>query len=286
VTPSKPAVGLIGPGRAGIGLALALTRAGYEVHLYGRRRIRVPSPLRLTVGHAHKPPAWLSQVGVVVLAVPDDAIRPLAESLAASEAVRPAQVVLHLSGVHGREALRPLAASRAALGSLHPLQTIADSRRAPERLLGSWAAVEGMPRAMAAGERLARDVGMRPFRLRGQAKVVYHAGAVFASNYFTVVEAVAQRLLSRAGLTPSQAWAALMPLVQGTLENLIAKGPVAALTGPVSRGDADTVRLHLDALSAREALLYRSLAGAALELAEQRALNRGLARRMRQMLER
>src|SRR5256886_8982586 len=178
------AVGIIGPGRAGVGLALALARAGYLVRLYGRRQQTIPDPLELTVGAADAPPppAWLAQAGVVILAVRDDAIRPLAEALARGGGVRPEHVVLHLSGVQGQEALGSLVPSRAALGSLHPLQTIADPERAPERLRSAWAAVEGMPLALDAAERLARALGMRPFRLTGKTKAIYHAGGTLAST--------------------------------------------------------------------------------------------------------
>jgi len=275
------AVGIIGPGRAGVGLALALARAGYLVRLYGRRKRAIPDPLELTVGAADaaSPPAWLAQAGVVILAVRDDAIRPLAEALARG-GVRPEHVVLHLSGAQGQEALAPLVPSRAALGSLHPLQTISDPERAPERLKGAWAAVEGMPRALDAAERIARALGMRPFRLTGKAKAIYHAGAVFASNYFVVVEAVAQRLLRHAGLSDAEAWQALRPLVEGTLENLLHQQPTDALTGPVVRGDDATIRRHLESLTKDDALLYRALGRVALELAEKRGMAEATAARV------
>src|SRR2546430_13234756 len=156
-----PAVGIIGPGRAGVGLALALARAGYTVRLHGRRKKAVPKPLELTVGPADVAPplAWLSQAGVVILAVRDDAIPPLADAPARGGGVRPEHVGLHLSRGQGQEALGSLVPSRAALGSLHPLQTIADPERAPERLQGAWAAVEGMPRAVQAAEGLAQEGG-------------------------------------------------------------------------------------------------------------------------------
>jgi predicted short-subunit dehydrogenase-like oxidoreductase (DUF2520 family) len=278
-----PVVGIIGPGRAGIGLALALVQAGYDVRLHGREKKPVPKPLTLTVGPAGQPPAWLVQAGVVILAVRDDAIRPLADALARGEgggAIRAEQVVLHLSGVQGQEALAPLVASRAALGSLHPLQTIADPERAPQRLKGAWAAVEGMPRAMQAAEGLAQDLGMRPFRITAKAKVVYHAGAVFASNYFVVVEAVAQRLLRHAGLSDAEAWQALRPLVEGTLENLSRKEPMAALTGPVVRGDEATIQRHLGSLTRDDAVLYRALGRAALELAQKQGMDEATAARV------
>ena len=273
-------VGVIGPGRAGTGLALAWVRAGHDVRLHGRHAKLVPAPLALTVGPADTPPPWIGAVAVVVLAVPDDAIPPLAAALAARQAVQADHVVLHVSGSLSHDVLRILAPSGAALGSLHPLQTLVEPERAPEHLRGAWAAVEGMPRAVETAERLARDVGMRPFRLRPGAKPLYHAGAVFASNYFVVVEAVAERLLREAGLADGEAWEALAPLVAGTLDNLRRQGPLVALTGPVARGDVDTLTRHLAALSGTEAELYRRLGEATLELARRRGMDEAVAARV------
>jgi predicted short-subunit dehydrogenase-like oxidoreductase (DUF2520 family) len=273
----RPVVGLIGPGRAGVGLALALAQAGYTVRLHGRRKKKVPAPLTLNVGEGDAPPAWIAEAGVVILAVRDDGIRPLAETLAAARAITPDHVVLHLSGVQGQEALGPLVTSRAALGSLHPLQTIVEPERAPARLKGAWAAVEGMPRAVEAAERLAQDLGMRPFRIATKAKAIYHAGAVFASNYLVVVEAMAQRLLRHAGLTDADAWAALRPLVEGTLENLSRAEPKDALTGPVARGDTTTIVRHIESLTLDDGKLYRALGRAALELAQKRGMDEATA---------
>jgi predicted short-subunit dehydrogenase-like oxidoreductase (DUF2520 family) len=256
--------------------------ARYRVLLHGRRTQAVPAPLALTAGAVDAPPAWIARAGVVILAVPDDAIRTLAHGIA--RAVTASQVVLHLSGVQGQEALEPLGPTGAALGSLHPLQTITDPERAPQRLRGAWAAVEGTPAAIAAAERLASDVGMYPFRITASAKPLYHAGAVFASNYFVVVEAVAQRLLRQAGLSDADAWAALRPLVEGTLENLIRRHPDGALTGPVARADAVTIRRHLASLTGDDAALYRSLGRAALELAQRQGMDQRSAARVAEAL--
>ena len=277
-------IGIIGPGRAGVGMALALSRAGHQVRLHGRHDKRVPSPLTLTTGPDGAAPPWLADVAVVILAVPDDAIRTLAEQYGKARAIRPEHVVLHLSGSQGQEALGRLVTSQAALGSWHPLQTIVEPERAPEHLRGAWAAVEGMPRAIEMAERLARDVGMRPFQVTPRTKAVYHAGAVFATNYFVVVEAVAQRLLRHAGLSDEEAWQALVPLVTATLENLRRAGPAAALTGPVARGDADTVTRHLQSLTIDDARLYQSLGRAALELAQKRGLDAETAAKVAEAL--
>lgn len=282
--PAPLVVGVVGPGRAGTGLALAWAQAGHDVRLHGRRPKPVPPPLTLTVGAADDLPPWLAAVSVVVLAVPDDAIAPLARSLARAGSLAPHQVVLHLSGLLDHEALAALSDSGAALGSLHPLQTLVEPERVPEHLRGAWAAVEGMPRAVEMAERLARDLGMRPFRMRAEDKARYHAGAVFASNYFVVVEAVAQDLLRSTGLSETDAWSALAPLVGGTLDNLAKRGPLGALTGPVARGDAETVARHLAVLSGDQRELYRQLGTLALDLARRRGLEQGAAARVARAL--
>lgn len=276
-------VGVIGPGRAGTGLALAWARAGHAVRLHGRRAKSLPTPLTLTVGPADAPPPWTDTVDVVVLAVSDDAIAPVASVLAVHEAVDERHIVLHLSGSLSHHALGVLSPSGAALGSLHPLQTLVEPARTPDHLRGAWAAVEGTGRAVAAAERLAQDIGLRPFRIRAEDKPRYHAAAVFASNYFVVVEAIAQRLLQQAGL-PDGAWEALLPLVSGTFENLRQGGPLDALTGPVTRGDVATVIRHLAALPEEDVELYRRLAVAALDLARGRGLDEHRAEQVAQAL--
>lgn len=257
-------VGIIGAGRAGLSLGLALARANYVVHLHGRRAKPVPPPLTLTIGHL---PAWLADVDVVILAVPDDAVTAVAADVAATHLVTETKVVLHLSGVLNREALSPLEGSGAALGSLHPLQTLSDPGTAPERLRGVVATVEGDQAAVKAASALARGMGMEPVPISADGKPRYHAAAVVASNFVVALAGVAQRLFVGAGLSEDAARKALAALMAGALDNLRAAGPAAALTGPVARGDVETVRRHLEALRGPDAELYRVLSRAALELA-------------------
>jgi predicted short-subunit dehydrogenase-like oxidoreductase (DUF2520 family) len=121
---------------------------------------------------------------------------------------------------------------------------------------------------------------MRPFHIATKAKAIYHAGAVFASNYLVVVEALAQRLLRHAGMTDADAWAALRPLVEGTLENLGRAEPKDALTGPVVRGDTATIVRHIESLTFDDGKLYRELGRAALELAQKRGMDQATAERV------
>jgi predicted short-subunit dehydrogenase-like oxidoreductase (DUF2520 family) len=259
------AVGIIGAGRAGLGLGLALARAGHEVRLHARHARPVPPPLSLSVGGL---PAWLSQVDVVLLAVPDDAITDVACALGAAHLIKPTQTVLHLSGALGRDVLTPLAPSGAALGSFHPLQSLSDPATAPQRLSGAMAAVEGDERAIVVATALARGLGMDPVRLAGADKPAYHAAAVVAANFLVTLAATSQRLFVRAGLPPDGATRALAALMQGALDNVRATGPAAALTGPVARGDVETIRRHLAALDGADAALYRALSRAALALSD------------------
>jgi predicted short-subunit dehydrogenase-like oxidoreductase (DUF2520 family) len=164
--------------------------------------------------------------------------------------------------------LGPLKPGGAALGSFHPLQTFTDPESAPGRLRGAVATVEGDTRAVEAGERLAKTLGMRAARIDSSAKSRYHAGAVFASNYVVAVAEVARQILVEAGLSPESAWQGLQGLLRGTFESLEAGLPRDALTGPISRGDAATVRRHLTLLKGEQADIYRVLGRVALRLAD------------------
>jgi predicted short-subunit dehydrogenase-like oxidoreductase (DUF2520 family) len=272
-------VGIIGPGRAGLGLALALRGAGIRVvGVHGRRRKAVPRGIRLSVGGTAP---WLARADVVLLAVRDDSLGPLVKQLAKSGDMRAGQVMLHLSGALTSRVLAPLARAGAHIGSLHPLMTVStDPRRAAERLRGATFTIEGDPAAVRSARRLVRAFGGRAVPIAPGHKVRYHAGAVFASNYVTVVLATAEELLVESGFTRKAARAALAPLARASLENIAATGPVASLTGPVARGDVATVRAHLGALAPRERTLYRHLARATIDLARDAGLGRAAERRL------
>ena len=249
-----PRLAILGAGRMGQGLALALR--GHDVAL-----VRGRDGNREAV----------SEAGGVLLAVPDDAITPLAAELAGGRSIGSGHVVLHLSGLLDRRALAPLADSGAALGSFHPLQTIADPATAPERLAGAYATVEGDEGALDLGRRLAEAMGMVAVPIAAEGKAAYHAGAAIAANYTTALMAVAERLAAQAGIPADLAARIYLPLLRGAAANLEA-GPAAALTGPVRRGDVRTIRAHLGILTGADAQLYRLLAGEALRLAREAGL--------------
>jgi predicted short-subunit dehydrogenase-like oxidoreductase (DUF2520 family) len=265
-------IAIVGGGRMGRGLALALGAAGERVVVWSRREATG------IVSDA------VSGASTVILAVPDDAITEVAAQLATLGAIEASQVVLHLSGVRDVRALRPLEGTRAALGSFHPLQTVADPATAAARWQGAVAAVEGDPRAILEGERLARLLGLEPVRIPPEAKPAYHAGAVIASNYVVVLAGMASRLVEEAGVPRSLAAKMYLPLLLGAAENLARQSPAEALTGPVRRGDLATVRAHLEALGPDDRILYARLGLEALALAREAGLEPARADEMERVL--
>jgi predicted short-subunit dehydrogenase-like oxidoreductase (DUF2520 family) len=187
---------------------------------------------------------------LVLLCVPDSAIAEVAAS------VSPGPWVAHVSGATPLAALTP----HARRFSVHPLQTFTRERGA-EQLDGAWAAVTAETEASrAAGRWLAETLGLRPFDLADSARTLYHAGAVFASNYVVTLQRAASLLFESAGAPPE----ALEPLMRRTIENGF------ELTGPIARGDWDTVAAHRAAIQEHRAELdhlYETLAGAPLALA-------------------
>jgi predicted short-subunit dehydrogenase-like oxidoreductase (DUF2520 family) len=252
------------------------------VGVHGRREKPVPPGIKLTAGG---PPPWLGQAGIVVLAVADDALAACVADLARAAAIVPGQVVLHLSGALTSEVLAPLGALGARAGSMHPLVAFAsEPALAARQFRGATFALEGDLGAVALADAIVRRLGGSPVTLAPELKPLYHAGAVFASNYLVTLVAVAARLLGDAGLAEEEALAALAPLARATLENLEAVGPVAALTGPVARGDIATVRRHLMALERADAELYRAAGRETLRLARQAGLSEEKAARLEELL--
>jgi predicted short-subunit dehydrogenase-like oxidoreductase (DUF2520 family) len=187
---------------------------------------------------------------LVLLCVPDTAIADVAA------AVEPGPWVAHVSGATPLASLAP----HSRRFSVHPLQTFTLGR-GPEQLDGAWAAVTAETgEARAAGFWLADTLGLRPFELADSERTLYHAGAVFVSNYLVTLYRAAALLFESAGAPPE----ALEPLMRRTIDNDF------ELTGPISRGDWTTVEAHREAIrAARPELddLYETLAGATLALA-------------------
>lgn len=185
----------------------------------------------------------------------------------------PGCVVFHLSGALSTDVLAPLHNVGYSVGSLHPLQTVADPWFSADRLVGVAFAIAGDPTAMLAARRLVNALDGMALVIPPNLRPTYHTAAVMASNYLVAIMGAATRLLHQAGVPTDQTLPALLPLIEGTLDNLKHLGVPAALTGPVSRGDTDTVRLHLARLSPDDRTLYCALGREVLRLARTAGLD-------------
>jgi predicted short-subunit dehydrogenase-like oxidoreductase (DUF2520 family) len=215
---------IVGPGRLGRTLAGLLPRAGHAVTLRGRGDPLDDGPVR--------------RAAVVLLTVPDAAIGRVADR------VPPGPVRLHTSGATD---LAPLA-RRPGHGSLHPLMTFPGPEVAVPDLRGVPAAVDGDEAGLRMATFLARELGLRAVPVPGDRRL-YHAAAVLAGNGATLLLHEARRALEAAGVAPEQAVGLLLPLVRRSVENAD-PDPLAALTGPVARGDDAVLAAHRRALEA------------------------------------
>jgi predicted short-subunit dehydrogenase-like oxidoreductase (DUF2520 family) len=234
---------LVGPGRAGVALSLRLVDSGHSVvGVLGRdeaaSRIAVTSlGSSLLDWETDLPPAEL-----LLVAVRDDAIAPVAQRLASL--VGSVDAAVHLSGLKPVSELAAL--DGPMLGSFHPLQTLPTAEVGARRLEGAWAAITSADDFLA--DRLfalATSMGMHPFELEDEVKPLYHAAAASAANYPLAALAMAKKLFEAAGVP----YEAAAPLVAAVIENAAELGPVAALTGPVARGDVGTVTAQLAAVA-------------------------------------
>jgi predicted short-subunit dehydrogenase-like oxidoreductase (DUF2520 family) len=262
---------LVGPGRAGTTIALALVELGWEVVAVAGR---APDAVSTTAAVAclSSRPVLVSEAGegaaVVIIATPDRSIESATRTVASS--LEPGALVLHLAGSRGLDAFADLRSVRpdVRVGALHPLQSVPTATIGLERLHGSWAAVAGDPQTA----ELARTLGLRPFELPDERRLDYHVAAVVASNHLVALLGQVERLASACGV-PFDAFA---PLVQSSIVNAFGIGPALALTGPIARGDLVTVEQHLATLDPGERDTYRTLAREVARLTGRR--DRGLDR--------
>jgi predicted short-subunit dehydrogenase-like oxidoreductase (DUF2520 family) len=275
----------------GLALGAALVHAGAVDRLifYGRSLEPPPHPIfepgTLSAEYRIGPHPVPAGISIVILAVPDAALAEVAFDLAQAGAPPRGCAVFHLSGALSTEVLAPLHAVGYTVGSLHPLQAVADPWLSGDRLVGAAFAIAGEPAAVAAARRLVDSLSGRALLVPPQRRPVYHAAAVVASNYLLALVSFAVRLMAQAGVSEEEAVPALLPLIRGTLDNLEKLGVPAALTGPIPRGDVDTVRLHLARLSDEDRLLYCALGREMLYLSRLAGLDEQRAGELEALLE-
>jgi predicted short-subunit dehydrogenase-like oxidoreductase (DUF2520 family) len=247
--PGRLAVGIIGAGRVGAALGAALARAGHTVvAASGVSRASRDRAARLLPGVPLLPAdEVVAAADLVLLAVPDDTLAGLVDGLAEIGAWRPGQIVAHTSGAHGLAVLATAAEHGVLPLALHPAMTFTGRPEDVHRLTGvtfGTTAPEGLEPVAAA---LVVEMGGEPVPIAEELRPLYHAALVVGANHLVTLVAESMDMLRQAGVDkPGQV---LGPLLGAALDNSLRYGD-GALTGPVSRGDAGTVRKHLATLTA------------------------------------
>ena len=245
----KPEVSIIGAGRLGTTLAVALESKGYPIRsVVARRAASARKAAKLLHEHtqvlAAKDVGSIRSADIYFITTPDDQIANVAAALA-EHVTKRKPTALHTSGALSSDVLSPLREKGWSTGSIHPLIAVSDSKT---ELRGAFWSVEGDRSALRLGKNIVRDLGGKSFSIRSEDKPLYHAAAVMSAGNVTALFDVALEMLVHCGLTRKMARSILLPLIKSTVQNLEIKDPADALTGTFARGDLETVKLHLASL--------------------------------------
>ncbi len=261
-------VTLVGAGNLAQAIGPALKKAGYRVKQVVARNN--PESTRRARALARKVGAAVVRIEdatpasqVIWICHTDDALASTAKLLARKSGWR-GRIVLHSSGALTSDVLKPLKRAGAHTASLHPMMTFVPGT-AP-KLAGVPFAVEGDKQAVAAAKQIVKGLGAEVFEIKGSAKVLYHALGSFSSPLVVATLVTAERVGQGAGLTIAQTRKIIAPILQQTMNNYLKGGPAAAFSGPIKRGDIETVRRHIRELK-RVPLgqeVYRALVRSAL----------------------
>ncbi|RJQ56307.1 MAG: DUF2520 domain-containing protein [Actinobacteria bacterium] len=267
-------VSIIGAGKVGTAMGLLLAKSGYSIKGVSCRTEphAVAVARRLSARAANGPAEAASLGDLILVTTPDDAVARVVADIAAAGGFSTGDVVFHMSGVLPVEVLEPARKAGAEVGCIHPMQSFADVEGAIEQLQGSVFGVTAAGRARVVALEVVEAVGGEAIDIEDRQKTLYHAAACVVSNYLVTLADYAEEIYRAIEVEPVAARRAYAPLIRGTAKNLLEKGPAEALTGPIVRGDVETVRAHLKKLtdSGIDTSVYRLLGARTVALAQRR----------------
>ena len=246
-TKKKFPVTIIGAGPVGSALALALKKKEYQVRVVFSRKGKSAKALgqRILAPHARlRSTKRFGVEGIIFIAVPDDEIENVVHILSRSHEDFSRSIIFHTSGALSSKILSPLERKGATVGSFHPVQTFPKSKVTSGWLEDIWIGIEGDKKAVVAARRIVHDFAARSFVLSSRQKVLYHVAAVFSSNYFVTLLSVVEELGKRIHLPRRKLISIVEPLILQSLMNVKKSSAASALTGPIARGDVQTLKRH------------------------------------------
>ncbi|MFL6466978.1 MAG: Rossmann-like and DUF2520 domain-containing protein [Pyrinomonadaceae bacterium] len=267
---------IIGVGNIGGSLAIALTRAGYNLSQLVTCERNVSPKIKRQVSADSQIVQWkdLKAIDskVIFITTPDPEIEKVSERI--SQFVKKGQFVFHASGSLSSAVLQTVADNGCLIASLHPLTSVSDPIRGALQFEGTYFCIEGEAKAVKLGKRIVKDLGGHSFAIATESKPLYHAAAVTAAGHVTALFDVAVEMLSKCGLSMEESQRIFFPLIRSTVQNLEHERPVRALTGSFARLDVDAFERHLEAMRCRVSPeiinIYLSLGQHSLALVERR----------------
>ncbi|MHB8173301.1 MAG: Rossmann-like and DUF2520 domain-containing protein [Nitrospirota bacterium] len=244
-------VSIIGAGVVGKAVGRILRERGYEIKSVVSRSMENAKGATEFIGGGEPgtdPAAGAAGTDWVFITTPDKAIMETCEKIAEGGGFSKSSLTIHMSGALGSDVLDSARKSGARALSIHPIQSLASSEQAIKNLPGSYFSIEGDAEAIPDGREIVEALGGLLVMIPGDRKALYHAGAAVASNYLVAVLDFAVMIYEALGMKREDAVKAIMPLVRGTVNNVERVGVPDALTGPIARGDLETVEGHLEAL--------------------------------------
>jgi len=241
------AIGFIGAGTTGTALAIRLAQQGYNITAVSSRTLASAEKLAKRVGKCQvyqTAQEVVDKADLVFITTPDDVIAGVTSEVKWHNK----QNVVHCSGAHSSGILELAEHYGAVTGCFHPLQTFAGIEQAINNIPGSTFAIEAQEPLLGMLKDMATELGGEWVILQPGDRALYHTAAVFACNYLVTLVKLATDLWQSFGIPPAQATKALIPLLQGSLNNIANIGLPDCLTGPIARGDLGTIRKHLDVL--------------------------------------
>jgi predicted short-subunit dehydrogenase-like oxidoreductase (DUF2520 family) len=243
-------IGIIGAGVVGTAVGVVLNSKGFEITGVHDAKFESTRQFVDRIGcTAHMSPQEVSRsADILFITTTDSSIQEIVNTLVDNSALRPGQVIIHMSGAHSSEILNRAKELGAYILSIHPLQSFANLEQAIANLPGSVFSVEGDKEAYDIAVQIIETLKGTYFFIDKEAKPLYHAGACVVCNYLVTLIDLGIKLLKKTGIPEEIAVQALMPLINGTINNINNVGIPEALTGPVARGDITTITKHQDRL--------------------------------------
>lgn len=279
---TQKTVAIIGAGRVGSSIGFLLARSGYAVTAVAAQSAASAERALAFIGGGESVTDVVKASGadIVFITTPDRSIRDVCGEIARGGGLKPGSLVVHMSGAHSLDLLEAAKGAGARRAVVHPLQSVPSMEQGVKNLPGSFYRIEADPEALQTARDLVKALGgielvMPKWTPDGHSAALYHAGAVAVSNYFVALVDYGLKFYEALGADRREALQAVLPLIKGTLTNIETLGVPGALTGPIVRGDVETVRGHVEAMRERapELLdLYRALARHTVEVAGERGL--------------